>query len=142
MTLRPFSAIKGGILTERDRETLETALRAWKEVDHDTLDVLVNNLLENGVNERGWAFASYDVMLDARERQKKTKLEDGKRYKSGHRLEVAMRSTSPFTDLRICLRTCSLRRSNAGPQRSRCARDCDPRIGVRSGVGCGYRRMV
>ncbi len=87
VTLRPFSAIKGGILTERDRETLEAALRAWKEVDQDTLDVLVNNLLENGVNERGWAFASYDVMLDARERQKKTKLEDGKRYKSGHRLE-------------------------------------------------------
>ncbi len=87
VTLRPFSAIKGGILTARDRETLETALRAWKEVDQDTLDVLVNNLLENGLNERGWAFASYDVMLDARERQKKTKLEDGKRYKSGHRLE-------------------------------------------------------
>lgn len=87
VTLRPFSAIKGGVLTERDRETLEAALRAWKEVDQDTLDVLVNNLLENGVNERGWAFASYDVMLDARERQKKTKLEEGKRYKSGHRLE-------------------------------------------------------
>lgn len=87
VTLRPFNAIKGGTLTERDRETLETALRAWKEVDQDTLDVLVNNLLENGVNERGWAFVPYDVMLDARERQKKTKLEDGKRYKSGHRLE-------------------------------------------------------
>jgi len=87
VTLRPFSAIKGGTLTERDRETLETALRAWKEVDQDTLDVLVNNLLENGLNERGWAFASYDAILDARERQKKTKVENGKRYKSGHRLE-------------------------------------------------------
>jgi len=87
VTLRPFSAIKGGTLTDRDRETLETALRAWKEVDQDTLDVLVNNLLENGLNERGWAFASYDAILDARERQKKTKLENGKRYKAGHRLE-------------------------------------------------------
>jgi hypothetical protein len=87
VTLRPFSAIKGGTLTERDRETLETALRAWKEVDQDTLDVLVNNLLENGLNERGWAFASYDAILDARERQKKTKVEGGKRYKAGHRLE-------------------------------------------------------
>ena len=87
VTLRPFSAIKGGTLTERDRETLETALRAWKEVDQDTLDVLVNNLLENGLNERGWAFASYDAILDARERQKKTKVESGKRYKAGHRLE-------------------------------------------------------
>jgi len=81
------SAIKGGTLTERDRETLEIALRAWKEVDQDTLDVLVNNLLENGLNERGWAFASYDGILDARERQKKTKVEGGKRYKAGHRLE-------------------------------------------------------
>jgi len=87
VTLRPFSAIKGGTLTDRDRETLETALRAWKEVDQDTLDVLVNNLLENGLNDRGWAFASYDAILDARERQKKTKLENGKRYKAGHRLE-------------------------------------------------------
>jgi hypothetical protein len=87
VTLRPFSAIKGGTLTDRDRETLEIALRAWKEVDQDTLDVLVNNLLENGVNVRGWAFASYDAILDARERQKKTKLENGKRYKAGHRLE-------------------------------------------------------
>jgi hypothetical protein len=87
VTLRPFSAIKGGTLTERDRETLEIALRAWKEVDQDTLDVLVNNLLENGLNERGWAFASYDAILDARERQKKTKVEGGKRYKAGHRLE-------------------------------------------------------
>jgi len=49
VTLRPFSAIKGGTLTDRGRETLETALRAWKEVDQDTLDVLVNNLLENGL---------------------------------------------------------------------------------------------
>lgn len=87
VTLRPFSAIKGGTLTDRDRETLETALRAWKEVDRDTLDVLVNNLLENGLNDRGWAFASYDAILDARERQKKTKLENGKRYQAGHRLE-------------------------------------------------------
>ena len=38
-------------------------------------------------NDRGWAFASYDAILDARERQKKTKLENGKRYKAGHRLE-------------------------------------------------------
>lgn len=87
VTLRPFSAIKGGTLTDRDRETLEIALRAWKEVDQDTLDVLVNNLLENGLNERGWAFASYDAILDARERQKKTKVEGGKRYKAGHRVE-------------------------------------------------------
>lgn len=87
VTLRPFSAIRGGTLTDRDRETLETALRAWKEVDRDTLDVLVNNLLENGLNDRGWAFASYDAILDARERQKKTKLENGKRYQAGHRLE-------------------------------------------------------
>jgi len=87
VTLRPFSAIRGGTLTDRDRETLETALRARKEVDRDTLDVLVNNLLENGLNDRGWAFASYDAILDARERQKKTKLENGKRYQAGHRLE-------------------------------------------------------
>lgn len=85
VTLRPFSAIRGGTLT--DRETLESGLRAWKEVDRDTLDVLVNNLLENGLNDRGWAFASYDAILDARERQKKTKLENGKRYQAGHRLE-------------------------------------------------------
>ena len=80
VTLRPFSGIKGGTLSDRDRETLETALRAWKDVDRDTLDVLVSNLLENGLNDRGWAFASYDAILDARVRQKKTKLENGKRY--------------------------------------------------------------
>lgn len=85
VTLRPLSAIKR-TLSDRDREELSEALRRWKELDQDVLDILVTNVL-SGTDRRGRTYISYDTVLDARERAKKTKLEDGKRYASGHRAE-------------------------------------------------------
>lgn len=83
VTLVPLSAVKDRI-TEIDRDKLREALQCWKEIDQDVLDILVTNVL-NGTDRFGRTYISYDAILDARDRAKKTKVEDGKRYAAGHR---------------------------------------------------------
>ena len=83
VTLVPLSAVKDRV-TEADRNQLREALQCWKEIDQDVLDILVTNVL-NGTDRFGRTYISYDTILDARERVKKSKVEDGKRYAAGHR---------------------------------------------------------
>lgn len=89
VTLQPFVANRQGIV---DSAILEEALRRWKEIDQDTLDVLVHNFLQaataNMLTQRGWAYISFDSVLDARGVVKKSEVgKDGKRYTAGHRAE-------------------------------------------------------
>jgi hypothetical protein len=83
VTLVPLSAVTDRV-TEIDRNQLREALQCWKEIDQDVLDILVTNVL-NGTDRFGRTYISYDAILDARDRAKKTKMEDGKRYAAGHR---------------------------------------------------------
>jgi hypothetical protein len=80
--LRPLTALKGR-MSDRDRAEFQVAMRRWREMDQVVLDLLVNNVIENGYQSNGHAFASYDAILDARGIEKKKK--GG--YSAGHRPE-------------------------------------------------------
>ena len=89
--VRPLGMLKRK-LSERERAELVEAHRRWREIDQVTLDLLVNNVVDNEADERGWWYASYDQMLDARGIEKKRKTEKregradiGATYTAGHR---------------------------------------------------------
>jgi len=68
--VRPLGMLKRK-LSERERAELVEAHRRWREIDQVKLDLLVNNVVDNEADERGWWYASYDQMLDARGIEKK-----------------------------------------------------------------------
>jgi hypothetical protein len=73
--VRPLGMLKRK-LSERERAELAEAHRRWREVDQVTLDLLVNNVVDNEQDERGWWYASYDQMLDGRGIEKNERLKD------------------------------------------------------------------
>lgn len=91
--VRPLGMLKRK-LSDRERAELAEAHRQWREIDQVTLDLLVNNVVDNEPDERGWWYASYDHMLDARGLEKRRKIEKregradfGATYTAGHRGE-------------------------------------------------------
>jgi hypothetical protein len=81
-------------LSERERGELAEAHRRWREIDQVTLDLLVNTVIDNEADDRGWWYISYDQMLDARgiEKRRKTEKREGRAdlgatYSAGHRSE-------------------------------------------------------
>lgn len=91
--VRPLGMLKRK-LSERERGELAEAHRRWREIDQVTLDLLVNNVVDNEPDDRGWWYVSYDQMLDARGIEKRRKMEKregradlGATYTAGHRGE-------------------------------------------------------
>jgi hypothetical protein len=91
--VRPMAMLKRN-LSERERGELAEAHRRWREIDQVTLDLLVNNVVDNEADDRGWWYISYDQMLDARglEKRRKTEKREGRAdlgatYSAGHRSE-------------------------------------------------------
>ncbi len=91
--VRPLGMLKRK-LSERERGELAEAHHRWREIDQVTLDLLVNNVVDNEPDDRGWWYVSYDQMLDARGIEKRHKMEKregradfGATYTAGHRGE-------------------------------------------------------
>jgi hypothetical protein len=80
--LRPLAALKRNF-SQRESADFAEAVRRFREIDQVVLDCLVNNVIQNGTDASGHAFASYDSILDARGVEKKKK--GG--YSAGHRPE-------------------------------------------------------
>jgi hypothetical protein len=89
--VRPMAMLKSK-LSEQERAKLAEAHLRWREIDQVTLDVLVNNVVENEPDARRWWYLKYDQMLDARglKKRKKTEMradrsDTGATYTAGHR---------------------------------------------------------